>query len=185
MKKDLSIYTKIDYFAGNLMHCIIEYGKKEDKGVDSGLTLYKGMELNIVELLEYLKNRNYNITFPYFFTMSDKKEFAEFASKRYKSEKKRKSQELYSVIMIIEYFYDDGYEPCIYNLIELCQYPDEEEYILLPFTFLNMKNITIDSKKLTADIELQVIGKKDILEKDIKEGKSIVFDKNDVIMISK
>ena len=77
--------TKIDSFVGNLMHCIVEYGKKESKGVDSGLTLYKGMELNIVELLEYLKNRNYNITFPYFFTMSDKKEFAEFTSKRNKS----------------------------------------------------------------------------------------------------
>ena len=87
--------------------------------------------------------------------------------------------------MKIEYLYDDGYEPCIYNLIDLCQYPDEEEYFLLPFTFLNLKNITIDSKKLTADIKLQVIGKKYILEKDIKEGKSIEFDKNNVIMISK
>ena len=185
IEKDLKVFTKIGYFVGNLMHCIVEYGKKGGKGIDSGFTFYKGMELSIIDLLEYLKNRNYNITFPYFFTMSDKKEFAEFTSKRNKSEKKRKSQELYSVIMKIEYLYDDGYEPCIYNLIDLCQYPDEEEYFLLPFTFLNLKNITIDSKKLTADIKLQVIGKKYILEKDIKEGKSIEFDKNNVIMISK
>ena len=106
-EKDLKVYTKIGYFAGNLMHCIVEYGKKEGKGIDSGFTFYKGMELSIIDLLEYLKNRNYNITFPYFFTMSDKKEFANLTSKRYKSNKERKAKELYSVIMEIKYLYDD------------------------------------------------------------------------------
>ena len=185
MKKDLSIYSKISYFAGNLMHCIVEYGKKEYRGIDSGLTLYKGIELNIVDLLEYLNNKNNKITFPYFFTMTDKKEFAEITSKRNKFDNKRKAKELYSVIMKIKYLYDDGYEPCIYNLKDLCQYPDEEEYILLPFTFLKLENIAIDYKALTADLELEVIGKMDILEKDIKKGKSIEFDEENVIMISK
>ena len=185
MKKDLSIFTKIGYFAGNLMHSIVEYGKKQDKGINDGFTFYKGMELNIIEVLEYLKNRQYNITFPYFFTMSDKKSFAEITSKRNKSFKERESKELYSVIMEIKYLFDDGYEPCIYNLTDLCQYPDEEEYFLLPFTFLKLEKITIDSKNLIADIELEVIGKEVILENDIKELKSIEYDEKKNIMISK
>ena len=143
------------------------------------------MELNVIELLEYLKNRHYSITFPYFFTMSDKKEFAEITSKRNKSFKERESKELYSVIMEIKYLFDDGYEPCIYNLKDLCQYPDEEEYFLLPFTFLNLKKITIDSNNLIADLNLEVIGKMEILEEKLKESKTIDYDKRNNIMIPK
>ena len=185
MKKDLSIYLKIGYFAGNLMHSIVQYGKNEGKGIDSGYTFYKGMELNIIDLLEYLKNRDYKITFPYFFTISERKEFAEIISKRNNSESQRISKEIYSVIMEIKYLYDDGYEPCIYNLRNLCQYPDEEEFIILPFTFLTLKKITINSKNLTADLELEVIGKTEILEEKIKESKSIEYDINSNIMVPK
>ena len=184
-KKDLSIFKKIGYFAGNLMHSIVEYGKNEDKGVNSGEAFYKGMELNIIDLLEYLKNRGYPITFPYFFTISDSKEFAEITSKRNKSKEERRAKGLYSVIMEIKYLYDEGYEPCIYNLKDLCQYPDEEEFIILPFTFLILKKVEIDSKQLIANLKLEVIGKMNILEKDIKESKSIEFDEKNKIMFSK
>ena len=185
IEKDLSTYVKIGYFAGNLMYSIVQYGKNEGKGIDSGYTFYKGMELNIIDLLEFLKNRDNEITFPYFFAISEKKQFAEITSKRYKTEKERKSKEIYSVIMEIKYLYDDGYEPCIYNLNDLCQYPDEEEFIILPFTFLILKKITINSKNLTADLELEVIGKTEILEEKIKESKTIDFDRNNQIMIPK
>ena len=185
-KKDISIYKKIGYFAGNLMHSLVEYGKKENKGVNSGKVFYRGMQLKIVELLELLKNRNLKITFPYFFSMVNKKPFVDISSKRNLSSKERKEKEFYSVIMKIEYLYDEGYEPCVIDLNNLAQYPDEEEeFILLPFTFLTLKNIEIDSDKYTADIELEIIGKKEILEYKIKESKIIEYDKDEKIMIAK
>ena len=144
------------------------------------------MKLNIFEVLELLKNRNLEITFPYFFSMVNKKEFVEISSKRNISSKERKAKEYYSVIMTIKYSYDSGYEPCIINLKDLMQYPDEEEkFILLPFTFLELTAIEIDSNKYTANVELEIIGKKEILEYKIKESKTIEFDKNQIIMFSK
>ena len=183
MKKDISDYKKIAYFAGNLMHSLVQYGKKEKKGINNEKSYYKGMQLNIIDLLEYLKNRNFNITFPYFFSMSDNNKFAEITSKRNLSEKERKEKEYYSVIMKIDYLYDSGYEPSIIDLKDLAQYPDEEEFILLPFTFLTLNTINIDSNKFIADIEMQIIGKKEILETKIKESKTLVFDKKNKIMI--
>ena len=142
------------------------------------MTFYKGMQLNIIEVLEYLKNRDNLITFPSFFTMTGKKMLAELNSKGSK-------KFMFSVLMKIEYLYDDGYEPCVYDLTVLQQYPDEEEYILLLFTFLNLKNIYFDIDKHTANIDLEIIGKQEILEKKIIKGKNIEYDKEQHIMISK
>ena len=182
LKKDISIYQKIGYFVGNLMHSLVQYGIKMKKGIDSGHTFYKGIELNIIDLLEFLKNKKFPITFPYFFLMTTKKDIADISAKRKMPEKERKDKELYSVIMKIDYLYDDGYEPSIFDLKELAVYPDEEEYILLPFTFLLVKQVKIDSSKFFADIELQIIGKKEILEYKIKQSKEIKYDKKQHIM---
>ena len=84
--------------------------------------------------------------------------------------------------MKIDYLYDDGYEPCVFDLKELAQYPDEEEYILLPFTFLKLKKIAIDSNQFTADMELSIIGKTEILENKIKESQNIYFNNEKNIM---
>ena len=185
MKKDMSVYNKIGYFVGTLMYSIVKYGKKNKSAVNSGLTLYKGMELNIIDLLEFLKNKNLMITFPYFLSLINKKEFAEMFSKRHIPDKDRKANGFYSVILKIDYLYDDGYEPSVFNLKDLAQYPDEEDYILLPFTFLELKSINIDSSKFIADIELDIIGKKDIFENKIKDGKKVEFNPKKKIMFIK
>lgn len=185
MKKDMSVYSKIGYFVGNLMFSLVEYGNKNKKAVNKTTILYKGMQLNIVDLLEFLKNSNYLITFPYFLSLKNKKEFAEIISKRNISDKERKEKEFYSVIITITYLYDDEYEPSVFNLKDLAQYPDEEEYILLPFTFLELNKINIDSNKFIADIELDIIGKKDILEDKIKDSKTVDYDTKKKIMFIK
>ena len=184
-QKNLDINENLGYFIGNLMYCLVQYGKKEKKGIKSKKILYKGMQLNIIELLEFLKNRNCMITFPYFLSMTDKINLAEIFSKRNVPEKARKEKEFYSVIMKISYLYENGYEPSIFDLKGLSQYPDEEDYYLLPFTFLNLNKFTIDSNNYTADIEFLVIGKKDILEYKVKESKTITYDKKQNIMIAK
>ena len=182
MKKELIIYEHIGYFAGNLIHSIVEYGKEKSKGIVSGNTFYKGMQLNIVEVLEFLKNKLQLVTFPYFLPLTNKKDFVELVTKRNIT---KKHNDLFSVIIKIEYLYDDGYEPVVFDLKDLAQYPDEEEYILLPFTFLLLKNIKIDSEKFIVDIDMEIIGRTEILEKEIKEGKTIQYDNNKHIMFIK
>lgn len=179
MEKDPKIYNNIAYFVGNLMNCIVEYGKNEKKGIDHGKIFYKGLQLNIVEVLEFLKNINLLITFPYFLTMTTKINYAELSSKR---KNNKKDNNLFSVIMKIEYLHDEGYEPSAFDLSDLSQYPDEEDYYLLPFTFLYLKNIAFDLENLNADINLEIIGKSEVLEKEIKKGHKIEFNNNEHII---
>ncbi len=182
LQKDMSIIKTIGYFVGKFMYCLVEYGKKMKKGIDSGKTFYKGMELNIIDLLDFVKNGYSIISFPYFLSMASNKNLAEISSKRNMPEKDRNEKGIYSVIMKIDYLYDDGFEPSIFDLKELAPYPDEEENILLPYSFLILKNIKIDSSKLIADIELEVIGKKEILEYKIKKSKEVKYKNKEHIM---
>ena len=110
--------------------------KKNNKGVNSRKTFYRGELSDVIELMEYLKNRGLLITYPCFLKITEKKELAQVSSKR---DMNYKNKDLYSVIFKIDYFYQKGYEPSVIDLKDLLYYPDEYEYILLPFTFLKLK----------------------------------------------
>lgn len=185
MKKDIIIFEKIGYFASNMMFSFAEYGQKRGIGVTYATTFFKGKLLNIVNVLEFLKNKDTLITFPHFFNFTVNKEFAELSSKRYNYERKIKDNELYSVMMKFDYLHDDGYEPSIFQLKYLMQYPEEEDYILLPFTFLKITKVKIDSSKFIADIDFSIVGKLNILENDIRNGKNLDYDLENHLMIIK
>ena len=177
--KNFDSYQNISYFVGNLMHSLVQYGEKKKKSVDFAMTFFKGMQLNIVDLMEFLKNRQLLITFPYFLSMSSKKEMAEIASKRKMDVKERKEKQFYSVILKIDYVYDDGYQPSIIDLRDIQPYPSDDNYIILPFTFLCLQKIEIDSNKYLADIELEIIGKNEIFENQIKDNNNKVLEYDD------
>ena len=186
--KNIDNYKNISYFVGNLMHSLVQYGEKNKKSVDYAMTFYKGVQLNILDLMEFLKNKYLLITFQYFLSISSKKELAEMVSKRKMEVQERKEKQFYSVILKVDYTYDDGYKPSIIDLSELQPYPNEEKYIILPFTFLQLKKITIDSNNYLADIELEIVGKKEILESQIKSNdkKVLEFDeKKNIIFLKK
>ena len=185
MKKDRIIFEKIGYFASNLMYSFIQYGQQRGRGVNYAQTFFKGKLLNILTVLEFLKNKEELITFPYFFNFTINKEYAELTSKRYYYDGKKNDNELYSVMMKFDYLHDDGYEPSIFQLKYLMQYPEEEDYILLPFTFLKITKVKIDSSKFIADIDFSIVGKLNILENDIRNGKNLEFDEQNHLMIIK
>ena len=185
MKKDNIIFEKIGYFVSNLMYSFVQYGEKRGRGVTYAQTFFKGKLLNILTILEFLKNKETLITFPYFFDFTDNKEFAELTAKRYYYKGKNKNNELYSVMMKFDYLHDDGYEPSIFQLKYLMQYPEEEDYILLPFTFLKVTNVKIDSSKFIADIDFSIVGKLDILENEIRNGKNLEYDPENHLMVIK
>ena len=53
---------------------------------------------------------------------------------------------------------------------------------MLPFTFYKLDKIIIDCDNYISDIELKIIGKKEILENKIKISQEIVYDHNLNIM---
>jgi len=183
--KDISIYKNISYFVGNLMYSIVQYGKKMNKGVvQNDCTFYRGLELNIIDFLEFLKNNDNIITFPSFLSVTKKREDAESSSNRKSHLERKNSNELYSMIMTFKYSHQIDYEPSIYELKDLSQFQEEEEHVILPFTYMKVKKITTDSENLICDIELEVIGKKEIFENKIGDKTVIKYDFNLDIMRS-
>ena len=75
--------------------------------------------------------------------------------------------------MTFKYSPKKYYVPTIYDLKDLLEFPDEEGNVILPFTYMKVNNITTDSEKRICDIELEIIGKKEILEMEIIDKKII------------
>ena len=184
MKKEENDFKNIGYFVGNLMYKIVQYGKDNNKGVSSKKNFYKGMQLNMIEILEFIKYEKFEISFSQFLRVASKKELAEFYSRRNQTLLIRKDSNVFSVIINIEYPYDYKYEPCVFDLSELMHYPDEVEFIILPFTFYKVKNMKIDYIKLNVDINLEIIGRMTNLETEIQKGKKLDYDRTNNIIIS-
>ena len=181
--KDIKIYKRIKYFVANLMHSIVQYGKQKKKGViQNNSIFYRGLKLNIIEFLEFLKNNDKIITFPSFLSVTKRKKDAELSSNRNSHLEGKNSNDLYSVIMTFNYSHQEDYEPSIYELKDLSQFHEEEEHIILPFTFMKVKKINTDSKKRICDIDLEIIGKKEIFENKMNDKTIIKYDFTENLM---
>ena len=183
-RKEKTNFEQISYFVGNLMHRIVEYGRKEKKGINSGSQLYKGMKLDTINLFEYIKNEGFVISFSNFIPITSKKELAELNSERNIPLNNRKNKNLFSVMITFNYLHDEGFTPSIFDLSELIPYPDEEEFIALPFTFFHLVKVKIDESKMNVDIEMTVIGKFGFLEERVRMGKKLYFNEKKFIMES-
>ena len=147
-KKEISIFKEIGYYAGNLMYNLVNSGKNENKGVKEKKTFYYGMELNIIEMMEFLKNKKNKIVFPYFFSMTTNENWENKSFKKVRTKEERQEKGLYSVKMRINYSPSGKYEPCIFEVKDLSPFPNEEEYILLSFTYIDLFSIDINSKQI-------------------------------------
>ena len=58
------------------MYRIVHYGNKENKGIKKGYQFYKGMQIDIINLFEYIKNKDLIISFSHFMTVTSKKVLA-------------------------------------------------------------------------------------------------------------
>ena len=154
--KDKLVYKKVGYFVGNLIYCLDQYGSKMDKEVKVDKNFYYGIQLNIIEVLEFLKYKNSKFSFPYFLSLTTKEKFAEYISNRNISVEERKKNDLYSVIMNIKYIFNKDYKSGIYYINDLATFKDEEGYLLLPFTFMEIKNININSNNYCVDIDCEI-----------------------------
>jgi len=61
----------------------------------------------------------------------------------------------------------------------------EKEILYLPFSFYYVSDIKLDLQNYTADIFLETIGKKQILEEEIKKGKEIIYNEKEKIVEAK
>ena len=104
-----------------------------------------------------------------------------FFSGRNKSKEIFQNSQKFSVIYKIKNHIIPNSIPCGINKSVY----QEKEILFQPFSFYYVKNVKFDYENYLADIELETIVKKEILEEKIRIGKKVIYDKkNNLVRIN-
>ena len=174
---------KIAYFIGALMYKLNDYGMNYKKMNKENLILYRGICINYLDALSYQIYKGKIICFQTFFSSTKNEKTAEdFAMGDYKTDEEKKKDYQFSTIIEINNSYKEGLYPICFNISELSDYKDEEEYLFNPYNFFKLKDFSIDFEKNELRLKLDAINKKEVLEIQIKEGKKIVYNKKEQLI---
>ena len=179
---DSLAYEKTSFFLSGLIYSLNLYGKQQNTWENKEITLYRGMVLSYIDVLPYEKNLGNIISFPNFTSSSTELSVAESFSRRNSSAQERKNSNIFSVILTIKNNYKTGWVPIAINVRNISEYPSEEERIFQPFNFYKITNVNIKTDDYTADINLETIGRKEILEEKLKNGGKIRYNLKENIM---
>ena len=179
---DSLAYEKTGYFLSGLIYSLNLYGNQQNTFENKDIILYRGLRLSYIDVLPYEKNLGNIISFPNFTSSSTNLNIAESFSGRNGSVDERKKSNIFSVILKIKNNHKSGWISNAINVKNISEYPNEEERIFQPFTFYKVTNIDINTDNYTADIDLETIGRKTILEDKIKNGGKIRYNLKEGIM---
>ena len=156
---------KTSWFIAAVIYCLNVYSKTKNKGItEDGLKLYRGIKLNFSDLLSYKRLKGEFICYSSFTSSSKLLEKAQnFAKTDINSEK-------YGTVITINYIHKEGFIPSAVDISQISKYPEEKECLFFPYSFFKVKNIEINLNEKTAKIELDSIGKREILETKLREG---------------
>ena len=185
---DKLAYNKISFIISSMM-----YGLNEEINFDlkSNKILYRGLKISYINLSFYERNINNIITFPSFISTSGNKDIAEcFCGRRrmvgydgyFIPIEERKSHNKFSLLIIIDYKYNNNLKSTAFSLNDLSDNPQEDEYLFLPFSFFKIKNVEINFDNYEANVYMENIGRQNILEKSIKNGHIIEYNERLNIM---
>ena len=180
---DLKYYFTIAYFAARLIYNLNKYGQSSNKYFNENhneYSIYRGMVISYIDLLPYKRAENKIISFPSFTSTSRDLDYGNIFAKRglYKPSKETKD---FSVLFYLKNIWEKNW---ISNGVDIKDIADnkEEEILFQAFSFFYVDKIEINLKERTADIYLETIGKKEILEEKIKQGKEIKYNSLKKIM---
>ena len=183
MNSKMNSYDTIAYFTSRLMYSLNNYGKENKMYYDKdNTTLRRGIKIPYSCLLPYIRAVGKVILLSSFTSTSENEITARNFSGRDDAEKQYKKNNIFSVIYIIHNNYKNNWVSNGINVQNESAYKDEKEILYQPFSFYLVKKVNIDIKNYIADIYLETVGKKEILEEKIKKGKSIEYNKSAQIM---
>jgi len=88
----------------------------------------------------------------------------------------------FSVVFIIRNVCKENWISNGIDIQKASNFDYEKEILYQPFSFYYVRDVQIDNKNYIADIYLDTIGKTEILEEKIREGKQIEFNRKLKIM---
>ena len=176
-------FEVVAYFAARLMFSLNEYAKKEGKYYDlDGTNIYRGIKLPYSNILPYERAKGKIIIFSSFTTTFKDEKIAETFSGRKSTNTLYNLKKRFSVIFIIKNNYKSNWISNGVDIEDISVYSKEREVLFQPFSFYYVRDVKIDINNYKADIYLETIGKKEILEEQIKMGKEIKYNEEEKIM---
>ena len=172
MNFSLNSFQEVAYFTARLMYSLHNYGQK-NKYFCENRELYRGASIPLSSLLAYQRAKGKIVILSSFTSSSEKFDFASDWAGR--DTEKDKYDGRFSVIFYIKNIWKKNWIPNGINVQEVSPF-DEKEILFEPFTFCLVKNVKFDTKKYTADIYLETVGKTEILENAIKNGNKIEYN---------
>ena len=176
-------FEVVAYFAARLMYSLNNYANKEDKYFDLDKTdIYGGMKLPFSNVLAYERAKGKIIVLSAFTSTYQELIFAQRYSGRKHSISLYEGNLKFSVIFIIKNNLKKKWISNGIRIYDVSQYKKDKEILFQPFSFYYVRDVQISQKDFTADIYLETIGKKEILEEKIKLGKEIKYNEKENIM---
>ena len=183
MNSKMNSYDTIAYFTSRLMYSLNTYGKENKMYYNFDKKIVRrGIKIPFSCLLPYIRAVDKVILLSSFTSTSEKELTARNFSGRDKSKQQYKTNKIFSVIYIITNNYHKNWISNGVNVQQESYYQNEKEILYQPFSFYKVTKVDINIQNYTADIYLETIGKKEILEEAIKKGKKIGYDKINNIM---
>ena len=185
MKGKMKYYEPVAYFTSRLMYSLNKYANEYGKYCEENKKLLlRGAKLYYSCLLPYERAVGKIILLSAFTSTSEKQEIAEKWAGRGKEEEVYNNSLKFSVVFHITNLYDKD-NKWISNSVDVqgcSKYKKEKEFLFQPFSFYRVKKVLFDTNNFKADIYLETVGKKEILEEKIKLGKEIKYNKIENIM---
>ena len=176
-------YEKAGYFIGGLMYKLNEYGINKNKGNRKNCKLYRGLYLDYLDALSYEIHEGEIISFQTFLSTSLRERVGIFFSKKERTTlEKRQKDFKFSSIIEIDYNWNENLFPLCFDISEISQFRAEREFLFHPFSFFRVKSFILDIDNYTMKLNLETIGKKEILEIPIKLGKKPILNEEENII---
>ena len=175
----------ICYLTSRLMYFLNYYAVVENKYCkENNKILFKGTQLNYSSLLPFQQSVGKIIMLSTFNLVFDDKKIAETRAGRKNEKQENNNSYKFSVMFHITNLYKKEWIPnCIkVDKNSLNEEVNEGEFLLQAFSFYRVKKAEIDYKNYNADIFMETIGKKEILEDKIRLGKEIKYNEKENIM---
>jgi len=179
---NMEFYETVAYFTARLMYGLNKYAKEKNMYSKERREFYRGLKMRYSSILPYIRAKGKIILLSSFTSTSENITIAEKFAIREKSRKNYKTKLRFSVLFYIKNYYKNNWISSGVNIQYLSSKKVEKEHLFLPFSFYYVRDVQIDIKNCTADIYLETIGKKVILEEEIKKGKQIEYNKNENII---
>ena len=160
------------------MYSLNKYGKNKEKYFIKNGIIYRGTRLNYSSLLEYQKEKGKVIGLTAFTSMTTELNIA-------KKFGRTKNTNEFSTLYYINNIHHNDWISNGIDIHDICRYKYEKEVLFHPFSFYKITDVKINIVDKTAEIYLDTIGKKKILELEIQKGKTVVYNENLSIMESK